>query len=411
MAQRAYQIAFGGTPADQDFYGDVLSLRVEENVSAANLFQLQLATQLTDDGIWRYIDDDRFALFAKVSIKIGFTGGGGLAGALGALAAGFGASAGNDGLIPVFDGYVTAVNFDIGSEPGNSSIVVSGMDTSVLMSLEEKIAVWKDMSDSDIVQQIVGGYGVDAKADATATVHQENDTVVVQRASDIQFVRELAQRNGLEFYFETDPTSGNITAYFRAPQLDGTPQPDLAIQFGDQSNLQSFSARLLGQRPLAVKLAQIDVAANNINTVQVSEMQLAKLGDKDAGALVGTPLDSLISPKDAQAQMLLLGPATSDPGELQTLAQAVRDEAGWLITAQGEINSEAYQNVLRPHRVVLVKGAGKAYSGKYYVTRVAHEMKGDGSYTQSFEARRNARDVDGSEIFGTSGLALPIPGI
>src|SRR5262249_41581791 len=105
------------------------------------------------------------------------------------------------------------------------------------------------------------------------------------------------------------------------------------------------------------------------------------------------------------------GSAASDLGELQTLAQAVRDEAGWLITAQGEVNSEAYQNVLRPHRVVLVKGASKAYSGKYYVTRVAHEMKGDGSYTQSFEARRNARDVDGSEAFGASGLALPIPGI
>ena len=411
MADKTYQIAFGGTPVDQDFYGDVLSLRVEESVSAANLFQLQLATQLTDDGTWRYVDDDRFALFSKVSIKIGFSGGGGLAGALGALATALGVGGGNDGLIPVFDGYVTAVHFDVGSEPGNSSILVSGMDTSVLMSLEEKIAVWKDMSDSEIIQQIVGGYGVDVKADPTTTVHQENDTVVVQRASDIQFVRELAQRNGLEFYFETDQASGNVTAYFRAPQLNGTPQPDLAIQFGDHSNLQSFSARLLGQRPLSVKLAQIDVAANSVNTVQVDQMQLAKLGDKDAGVLVGTPLDSLVSPKDAQAQMLLLGSAASDLGELQTLAQAVRDEAGWLITAQGEVNSEAYQNVLRPHRVVLVKGASKAYSGKYYVTRVAHEMKGDGSYTQSFEARRNARDVDGSEAFGASGLALPIPGI
>jgi len=58
-----------------------------------------------------------------------------------------------------------------------------------------------------------------------------------------------------------------------------------------------------------------------------------------------------------------------------------------------------------------VKGAGKAYSGKYHVTRVVHEMKGDGSYSQSFEARRNARDVDGSESFGGGGGGLPIPGI
>ena len=65
--------------------------------------------------------------------------------------------------------------------------------------------------------------------------------------------------------------------------------------------------------------------------------------------------------------------------------------------------------VLRPRRLVLIKGAGKQYSGKYYVTRVSHELKGDGSYTQRFEARRNARDLDGSEQFGQSQLAVAVP--
>jgi phage protein D len=96
---------------------------------------------------------------------------------------------------------------------------------------------------------------------------------------------------------------------------------------------------------------------------------------------------------------------------MQTIAQAVRDEASWFITARGEVIGEAYQSVLRPHRLVLVKGAGRAYSGRYYVTSVVHEFKGDGTYTQSFEARRNALDVDGSERFGGGGLGLPIPGM
>jgi hypothetical protein len=87
------------------------------------------------------------------------------------------------------------------------------------------------------------------------------------------------------------------------------------------------------------------------------------------------------------------------------------DEAAWLISASGEINSDAYQSVLRPHRLVLVKGAGKTYSGKYYVTRVVHEVNHAGDYVQRFEARRNARDVDGSEQFGSSGLSLSIPGV
>jgi phage protein D len=408
MADQAYQIAFSGNAVENDFYTNVASLTVEENPEAPSVLRLQIDITLQDDGSWSYLDDDRFALFTSVSVKIGFISGGGLAAALGSL---LGGSDGNDGMEPVFDGYITNVNLSLGIEPASTFLNISGMDTSVLMSLEEKIATWPDMADSDIAEQIVSHYGVKMQADTTPTVHQQNDTTIVQRASDIQFVRDLAQRNGFEFYFETDKTSGNVIAHFQTPKLSETPQQDLAIQSGDQSNLRSFSARLTGQRPLNVKSEQMDVKANSPNTAQASDTQLDKLGANDANSLIGGPLGSLVTPKDAQAQMLVLGPPTSDSTELQTIAQAVRDEAGWFITADGEINSEAYQAVLRPHRLVLVKGAGKAYSGKYYVTRVVHEIKGDGSYTQKFEARRNARDLDGSEQFGGTGLALAIPGI
>jgi phage protein D len=335
------------------------------------------------------------------------TGSGGLMAALGSL---LGGGSGGDGLSAIFDGYITGVHVDLGSEPGNTYVEVSGMDTSYLMSLEEKISAWPNLADSDIAQQIVSAYGVSVTSDSTPTVHQDSDTTILQRGTDIQFVRDLAQRNGLEFYFQTDDKSGSINAYFQAPLLDGTPQADLAIHFGDNSNLRSFSAHVSAHRPLSVKAVQMDVKGNSPNQAQVSDTQLTKLGAKDANTLIGGPLASLVTTKDALAQMLVLGPPTSDSTELNTLAQAVRDEAGWFLSASGEINSDAYQAVLRPHKLVLVKGAGKSYSGTYYVTRVVHEMKGDGSYSQKFEARRNARDLDGSEQFGGGG-GLPIPGI
>ena len=404
MAQKAYQISFASEAVDEDFYADVVSLIVEEHTATASVFHLQLATRLQDDGTWDYLEDERLALFTPVQIRIGFMGGGGLAGALS------GVTGGNDGLEPVFDGYITAIQVSLGSEPGNTYIAIDGMDTGVLMSLEEKIATWPNLSDSDIVQQIVANYGIQTQIDSTPTVHQENDTTIIQRSSDIQFIRDLAQRNGMEFYFETAKESSEVVAYFRAPQLQGTPQPDLAIQFGEESNLRSFQVRTSGQRPLNVKNWQIDVKANSVNTAQAGDTQLDKLGDKNLNTLAGTPLNSLVTPKDAPAQMLVLGPPTGDATELQTIAQAVRDEASWFILATGEINSDAYQMILRPRRTVLVKGAGTPYSGKYYVTGVTHNLQGDGSYTQRFEARRNARDLDGSEQFGSNGLGLPVPG-
>jgi phage protein D len=407
MANKAFQIEFSGTAADEDLYGDVVSLSVEESTTAASTLHLQIALRLQDDGTWTYLDDDRFALFNAVTVKVGFTDGGGLASELGSL---FGGGDSNDQLKTVFDGFITDVDVQLGSEPDNAFINLSGMDASVMMSVEEKVATWPDMSDSDIVQQIVSSYGLAVQADATATVHQETNTTIVQRGTDIQFINDLAQKNGMEFYLETDD-SGTLTAYFRAPQLSGAPQADLAIQFGDQSNLTRFSAHLSGQRPLNIKAAQIDVDANSANVVTVSDTQLAKLGANDANTLIGGPLDTLVVPKEAQGQMLVLGSPTSDAAEMQTFVQAVRDEAGWLITASGEINGEAYQSVLRPRRLVLVKGAGSVYSGKYYVTRVVHEMNHEGDYIQRFEARRNARDLDGTEQFGGSGSGLAIPGI
>jgi len=406
MANKTFQIAFDGSAVSDDFYGDVVSLTVEESTTAAGNFYLQLVTRLQDDGSWTYLDDDRLALFNKISIQIGFTGGSGPDGSAGDSTGGNG---GDQGLTTVFDGYITDIHLNLGSDPGNTFIDVSGMDSTVLMGMEEKIASWPNMKDSDIVEQIMSSYGLNPQIDGTSTTHQDNVTTVMQRATDLQFVRELAQRNGMEFYIETDD-QGNATGFFRAPQLSGPPQPDLAIHAADQSHLRSFSAHLNGQRPLNVKSVQMDIRADSPNTAQVSDADRTKLGASDANALVGGPLGSLVTPKDAQAQILVLATPTSDLTELRTAAQAVRDEADWLIMAAGEINSEAYQSVLRPRRLVQVKGAGRAYSGKYYVTRVTHDIRHDGSYTQKFEARRNARDLDGSEQFGSNGSGVAVPG-
>jgi phage protein D len=407
MAAKAYQITLGDEAVAEDFYGDVVSLEVEESTDLPGTLRLRLRLSLGEDGEWDYLADDRLAPFQAVKVAVGFTGGQGLAGALGGLLG----SGGDDGLVPVFQGFITGVSLALGSEPGNSYLDVTAMDHCVLLSLEEKVASWPNLSDSDIVRQIMSGYAVDSQIDATAPTPQEDDRVVIQRGTDIQFVRGLARKNGLEFYFETDKESGSALAHFQAPQLDGTPQPDLAIRFGDQSNLRSLSVRQTGLRPLSVKVRQLDAKADSVNEAQASDVQLAELGDKSLAVLAGGTLDGLVTPKDTQALMLLLASPTSDATELQTIAQAVRDEAGWFLAAQGEVNTEAYQAVLRPRRLVLIKGAGAAYSGKYYVTRVVHALRDDGSYTQKFEARRNARDLHGTESFGGGNAGLSLPGI
>ena len=230
----------------------------------------------------------------------------------------------------------------------------------------------------------------------------------MQRATDIQFIRELARRNGVEFYFETDRDTGEVQAFFRAPDLQSTPQAELVVQFGEQSNLRNFSVRVEGQRPTTVQTAQMDIASAAPNTGEATDTQFTKLGATDNNTLIAAAAD--VAAPEETPEILVLGAPSSDATELQTTAQAGRDEAAWFIRASGRINSDAYGAVLRPHRLVLVNGAGNQYNGKYYVTRVVHELRTGGAYTQTFEARRNARDLDGTEQFGSSGLGLPNPG-
>ena len=262
MANKAFQIEFSGKAADEDFYGDVVSLTVEESTTAAGTLHLQIALRLQEDGTWTYLDDDRLALFNQVTVKVGFADGGGLLAALGSL---LGGSSSDDGLKTVFDGFITDVDVQLGSEPDDAFINLAGMDASVMMSVEEKVATWPDMSDSDIVQQIMSSYGIPLQADTTATVHQETDTTIVQRGTDIQLVRDLAQKNGMEFYLETR-RFGNPDGVLprTAVERDAAARSGHSIRRWKQSAAK-FSAHLSGQRPLSIKAAQMDVNANSAN--------------------------------------------------------------------------------------------------------------------------------------------------
>jgi phage protein D len=292
---------------------------------------------------------------------------------------------------------MTAHFEDAGRQP---YFEVRGLDASVLMTLEEKIVAWPNLSDGDIATQILSGYGLVPDVTSTNPVHQDTDITVMQRGTDLQFLRSLARRHGFEVGVERDFVSGVVTGYFREPNLAGNPQKTLAVAFGEQSSLSSFEVSVDSLRPLAAEADQIDVKGKAVGTGTATGLQLAAIGDRDLAALAGDTAAGLVSPKDTVGKVWLAADPTSDATELAGLAQAVCDEAGWLATARGDIRSDVYGTVLRANRLVLVRGAGSRYSGAYYVTSVTHRLAAAGEYEQHFEARRNALGLSGGEDFG-----------
>ena len=59
-----------------------------------------------------------------------------------------------------------------------------------------------------------------------------------------------------------------------------------------------------------------------------------------------------------------------------------------VLTATGELDTGAYEAILKPRGLVGLRGAGYSHDGMYYVKRVTHRLR-KGEYKQSFTLTRD----------------------
>lgn len=348
-----------------DVYPDLVSLEVELDDELASMLRLQIAILQQPDGTWTYLDDERFRIWKKVAITGGF-------------------ESGTEGLI---SGYITHVKPYFDPDRSRCTLKIWGMDGSVLMDREEKLKDWPNKKDSDIASEVFKNYGFTPKVEDTRVIHDEAVSTIVQRETDMQFLKRLALRNGFECYVE------GKTGYFRSPQVDATPQPVLAVLFGDETNVHHFSVEVNATIPANVAMFQVDRANKELLDAAADSSTLAALGATRAAKL----LASGMKPGQVYIGMNI---ATGNP-EMAALCQGLFHEGDWFVTGEGEIAANQYGHVLKPRSTVTIKGMGETYSGVYYVTHVTHAFTPDG-YSQLFRVKRNAIMPTGSEDFSIS---------
>jgi hypothetical protein len=287
-------------------------------------------------------------------------------------------------------GYITHVRTDFCGEPTQCMLEVCGLDGGVLMDREDKLKAWTNKKDSDIATEILGGYGFTPQVADTQVVHEEAVSTIIQRETDMQFLRRLALRNGFDCYVE------GMRAYFQAPQLDADPQPVLAAHFGDETNLTRFVAEINALTPASVAMAQVDRLNKEVLDAAVDSGSETVLGDTDAAGLLAEGMN----PAQVHVGMSLV----TTQAEMTALCRGLFHRGQWFLTAEGAVDAARYGHVLRPRRTVPIKGVGETYSGMYYVSHVTHRFT-DCAYAQEFRARRNGLRPTGDEPFQSeSGL-------
>lgn len=371
MPEVTYALRVDGSQATPELLSRVVQIDVEDHADLADMLRLRLAIAVRPDGSgWSLLDDGLFPRLSSLAVDVVI----------------------GSAKTPLFDGYVIESSASFSNEPGGSLLTVVAMDPTVLLHLEEKVKAWPNMADSDVASAILsdGAYNLTPVVEPTTWQRQEDEHTLLQRGTDMQFLRLLADRNGYECYVELNDQSGAAEGHFHPPRLDLPAQGVLSMNLGSATNVNAFAARFDMLGPTTAQVTGLDVSSGETQPVTSESASHKELGSAAPTA------------PDRPRKTLLAATGMAQSGELQTLAQAVVDRSAWAIRAEGELNTIAYGGVLRAKRPVEVRGAGQQFSGTYYVERVLHSFSGDG-YAQRFVLRRNASGLTGAERFVDDG--------
>ncbi len=399
MPSSSYQITFNGQAATPDFYNALAKLEVEENMDLPGAVQINLPVSRSQSGDLTFVSDSTLQPMVNVAVVIQPPTGGVANGPDGDAASSIagslsGIAGGGSGPQCIFDGYILSHKLHLESGTANSTLTIWGQDASWLMNLTENVKEWVDVTDADAANAIFSDYGItpsDSNTEDDSPSHTEDGHTLMQRASDIQFLRNLARRNGKICRIACADRPGVRTGYFSSVSLDRDPVATLSITDPTTWTVNSLDLEWDVSRPSSVIARQAlftDSDADGANA-DTSDSGLSSLSDQGLADFTG------------KSMTVLLTAPVDDAGELALRAQSLLREAGWFVRCEGESDLARLGTVLRVGSIVQLQGAGALHSGKYLVWSVRHSI-GPVDHTMKFVLVRNAV---GSPPGGLSQLA------
>ena len=282
---------------------------------------------------------------------------------------------------PLFDGVMTNVQVQPGSQGQAGSLTVTGEDVTRAMNkidwsglpfpavpVEGRVALLcAKYAAFGLIPLIIPVLFPDVQIPI--------DKIPSQRGTDLAYIQELARQVGYVFYVEPGPAVGTNIAYFGPEIKMGVPQPALNMDMDALTNVESLSFSFdpeKGVLPIVFIQNQltrvpIPIPIPNLNPLQPPL------------AALPTPLANIEVMKDT-AKMSPMRAISAG------LARAAQSQDA--VTGSGSLDVLRYGRLLKARGLVGVRGVGVAYDGLYYVSSVTSNLK-RGEFKQSFELTRN----------------------
>lgn len=258
---------------------------------------------------------------------------------------------------PLFDGEITGWEPQFyGKTP--TTLVVRGFNKLHNMSRGRKYRTFQNMKYSDVASKIASEYGLSAGG-VMATSSQQ-PFIVQANATDLDFLRELAERVGYEVGCDVQ---NNLM--FRKPKTNEGP----AVTFTWGENLKRFKARFNTAQPIA-------------------KIRCGYWDPVDKKAKIGQASDSDVDPMDGGKNAAKHAAKFASAGELFLHNRPCYSQADAEAEAKGLIQQLGLQLIIaeiegegdakaQAGKVVKLDKVGDRFNGKYYIIRARHVLRID----------------------------------
>lgn len=344
------EISVNNVP-DSGLANSVAMVEVEERMGQAASYRIQFAADISE-GDLPLLTESKLDAGSELAVNVPI----------------------DSGKACLVKGPVTGQYIQLKHGGAGSVLEVRGSDKSVVMDREAKSSIWSG-TDSDAVSAITATYSLVPDITTTSATHFEDKHTLIQRCTDLEFVKQLARRNGFLFWISCDEF-GVETAHFKRPPVEEVTDTELVINF-DSPNIEQLDIEWHIERPSSVSALQLDLNA---------------LSDID-GNVAATPLPLLASQGvntiSSETRSQYLTAPSDDSGDLMARGEGALIDSGWFIRASCQTNYAVLGQLVRANTVINLRGAGSRHSGRYYVAAVRHVIDAV-AHKMEIELLRNA---------------------